>query len=102
MEDKTYRITLADGTEIAGLRLNGNNYISATSITAEMFDGNCAPVVINDGENDEIHENMELVQITHMTDGYWFILRDLTETELEQLRIRADIEYIAMMAGVDL
>lgn len=28
MDEKTYAITLADGTALTGLRLNGNNYIS--------------------------------------------------------------------------
>lgn len=102
MEDRIYKITLADGTEIAGLRLNGNNFISNAPVEADVFEGNCTPVIINDGENDEIHENMELVQVTRMGNEYWFVLRDLSEAELEQLRIRADIEYIAMMAGVEL
>ena len=52
---------------------------------------------------------MELVQIAHYTkavhgcdDGYYFVLRDIPEVELEALKNRGDIDYIAMMTGVEL
>lgn len=102
MEAKTCKITLADGTEIDGLRMNGNNYISDAPIAANVFDGNCSPVVINDGENDEFHENMELVQVARMGGEYWFVLRDLSAAELAQIKLQADIDYIAAMTGVEL
>lgn len=102
MDEKIYKITLADGTEIGNLRLNGNNFISATPIVASIFDGNCFAVIINDGETDEFHENMELVLITPVGDEYWFVLRDLTAAELKQIKMQSDIEYVAMMAGVEI
>ena len=52
---------------------------------------------------------MELVQIAHYTqathgmeDGYYFVLRDIPAAEFEALRNRGDIDYIAMMTGVEL
>lgn len=102
MDEKIYMITLADGTEISNLRLNGNNFISAVPIDAAIFDGNCSSVIINDGENDELHENMELVQVTPVGEEYWFVLRDMTAAELEKIKMQADIEYVAMMAGVEI
>lgn len=102
MEEKIYKIILSDGTVIKNLTLNGDNFISKTSVDAEMFVGNCSPVVISDGENDEIHENVELVQITEMSDGYWFVLRDISLEELDKIKMQSDIEYVAMMAGVEL
>lgn len=102
MDEKTYQITLADGTVIDGLSLNGNNFISAEAIDASIFDGNCSPVLISDGESEETHEHMDLVQVTTVGSDYWFILRDLSKDELEQAQTRSDIEYIAMMCGIDL
>lgn len=102
MEDKVYTIILADGTELTGLRLNGDNFISTTAISADVFEDNCSPVIISDGENDEIHENMELVQVTNVGNEFWFVLRDMTADELEKIRMQADIEYIAMMADIEL
>lgn len=102
MDEKIYKITLADGTEIKNLRLNGNNFISDALVAAEIFDGNCSSVIINDGENDELHDNMELVQVTPVGEEYWFVLRDITAAELEKIKMQSDIEYVAMMAGVEI
>lgn len=101
MEEKIYRITLADGTTIDNLKLNGNNFISKESLNPEVFRGNCSPVTINDGSKDEVHNYMELVQITTDSVGdYWFVLRDISTEELACIKMQADIEYVAMMAGV--
>ena len=101
MEEKIYRITLADGTTIDNLKLNGNNFISKESLNPEVFRGNCSPITINDGSKDEVHNYMELVQITTDSVGdYWFVLRDISTEELARIKMQADIEYVAMMAGV--
>ncbi len=102
MEEKKYQITLADGTILSDLKLNGNNYISKEQIAPELFDGNCSPVVISDGTTDEIHNDMELVQVTESGGEYWFVLRDITEKELATIKMQSDIEYVAMMAGIEL
>ena len=102
MEEKIYKITLADGSTIDNLKLNGNNFISEESIDPTIFKGNCSPVVINDGFNDELHNHMELVQITEVNGEYWFVLRDISLEELKQIKIQSDIEYLAMMTGVEL
>lgn len=102
MDEKIYKITLADGTVIENLRLNGNNYISDNEITADMFLGNLSTVTINDGEKDTVYKNMDLVQIVKYDDEYWFILRTMTKRELQELKNRADIDYIAMMTEVEI
>ena len=94
MDEKIYKVTLADGTELAGLSMNGNNFISAVPVDADIFTANCSPVAISDGEKEEIHEHMELVQVT--------VVDDLTTAELEQEKMKSDIEYIAMMCDVEL
>lgn len=103
MEQKRYKITLADGTELSNLKLNGDNYISSVEIEAAVFDGNCIPVVISDGAEETVHPNMELVQIVEQNPGeYWFVLRDISDEELALIKTQSDIEYVAMMAGVEL
>ena len=97
------------------MALNGNNFVSKTEVTAETFRGKLGRVVITgDAEADDAgligtHEHMELVQVEHYTqavhgceDGYYFVLRDIPAAELEKLQNRADLEYVAMMAGVTL
>lgn len=102
MDKKKYSITLSDGTIIENLTLNGNNFISARQIDEATFRHNCSPVIISDGENSETHENMELVQITERDGEYWFVLRDLTKAELDNMKMQSDIEYIAMMSEIEL
>lgn len=102
MDEKVYKITLADGVELSNLRLNGNNFISDLEIEDSMFDGNLSPVTINDENSDEIHDNMVLVQISKIDGKCAFILRDLTDDELKENKLRADIEYLAMMSEIEL
>lgn len=102
MDDKVYSITLADGTEIAGLKLNGNNFVSLVEVSADTFEDNTYPVIISDGETAEEHPYMTLVQVTQMGEEWWFILRDLSQEELRDAKVRADIDYIALMTDVDI
>ena len=48
------------------------------------------------------YEHMELVQIVHYEDGYYFILRELSAAELKEIKMQSDIEYLAMMTDIDL
>lgn len=101
--DKTYKITLSDGNVIENLKMNGNNFVSKDEILEDIFIGNLSSVSIEDSEGVvENHANMELVQVKQYGNEYWFILRDLTEDELTKITQRADLEYVAMMTGVEL
>lgn len=102
MDEKTYSITLSDGTVLSDLGLNGDNYISETPVDPEVFVDNCSPIIISDGEVEELHENMSLVQVTKMGNKYWFVLRDISVTELEKIKMQSDIEYLAMMSDIEL
>ncbi len=89
--------------------------MSKKEVTEETFRGKLSKATITgDTEADEAgligeHSNMELVQAAHYTqaahgvdDGHCFALRDIPVAELEKLQDRADIDYLAMMAGVTL
>ena len=103
MEELIYTITLADGTVIENLRMSGNNYISETEITEDMFDGNLSEVVISDGESETVMHNAELIQIADYGDlGWYFILREIPAEELEKQQVQANIDYLAMMLDIEL
>ena len=103
MEEKAFKIVLADGTSLEGLGLNGNNFISSKKLTEDVFEGNLSHVVIEDSEgNVEEHDNMALVQIAKYGKEYWFVLRELSAQEIRDAKTQANIEYIAMMADIDL
>lgn len=102
-----YKITLADGTIIDNLTLNGDNFISTESINPDIFIGNLSPTIIDDGENAVEHEFMDFLQLKEYlkdddTTEYWFVIKDITQQTLEQIKIRADIDYIAMVSDIDL
>lgn len=102
MEERAWKITLADGTTLDGLKLNGNNFISTMEVTADLFQDNLSEVTIESDDRTEKHENMELIQITRMGDEWWFILRDIPAEELEQLAMKAKLDYLAMMVDPEL
>ena len=108
MEKGTFTVKLADGTQLTGLELNGNNFISKTEVTEATFAGKLGHVVIEGDADDDMggligeHEHMELVQVEQYGSEWWFILRDMSAAELERLKTRGDIDYIAMMTGVEL
>lgn len=103
MDEKIYTLTLADGTVIENLKMNGDNFISTQKIDAAIFESNCTPVIISDGVSENVHEYMEYVEVANPTDnGYWFGLRDVSKKEMEDIALRSDLEYIAMMTGIEL
>ena len=104
--EESWKITLSDGTQLENLKLNGNNFVSKTKVTEDMFRGKLSKVIydgIVGGENiQEEHTHMELVQITKVQNEYYFILRELSEAELKEIKMKSDIEYIAMMTDIEL
>lgn len=92
-------IALSNGTELTGLELNGNNYISPEKLTEDTFADGLSPVVINGEE----HEQMALAQCIQHADGRtWFILRDVTAEEVANAKLRSDIDFIALMSDIEL
>lgn len=102
--EKSWKITLSDGTQLKNLKLSGNNYISKTKITEDDFKGKLSKVII-ENETDKISEELEhveLVQIVHYEDGYYFVLRQLSQDEIDKQKMQGDIEYLAMMTNTDM
>lgn len=101
--EKNHSIILANGTRFDNLSLNGNNYISDKAIDSAIFTAkNCAPVIFSDGVTEELHENMALIHVLQQGNEWWIALRDISPMELNNQRIRSDIDYIAMMTDTEL
>lgn len=101
--DLTYTITLSDGTILENLKKSGNNFIADYTVTEAVFDGKLSVVKIgcSNGLMEELH-NVELVQVAEYPTGYYFILHEPTEAEIAARKIRADIDYLALMTDTDL
>lgn len=92
-----YTIKLSDGTILENLGLNGNNFVSQAEVTETTFTGKLKGVEITDDEGKtEKHDEMELAQVAHYADGYYFILADKVAAETEQLA-KAIADLTAMM-----
>lgn len=69
-----YTITLADGTKLKNLELNGNNYIAEGVIEDSVFEGNLYTVKITDGETTETFTDMRLMSNIVRDNRSWFVL----------------------------
>lgn len=97
-----WTVTLDDGTAIGGLTLSGNNFISDTELTTEMFDGKLSKITATDGDSTLEWNNAELVQITHPDSRWWFVLRELSPEELFRATTKAKLDYLALVTDTDL
>lgn len=93
-----YSVTLSDGTKLDNLALNGNNFVSSTEVTEDTFNGKLSKVTIVDEDgNSTDHGEMELIQVTHYSDGYYFILADKQVSAEDQLqKAVADLTSMVM------
>lgn len=90
-----YKITLADGTVLKNLELNGNNYIAEGVIDDAVFKDNLAIVTITDGKTTETYEDMVL--LSHRVDGgrSWIVLGEKSAQEKAMERINAMLSSAA-------
>ena len=66
-EEKFYKVTLVDGTVLDELSMNGNNFVSKTALSPDIFSAsNLATVKVEyDGETTEYHD-LVFVQLTYV------------------------------------
>lgn len=78
-----YKITLADGTALENLVLNGNNFIAQTAVSDAVFKDNMATVTITnleDGATEQLEDGVLLSNIVR--DGCsWIVLGQKSEEE---------------------
>lgn len=98
-----FSITLADGTVLDELTVNGSYYISKEIVDEAIFADNCSPMTITDGENEDVHDAAELVNYVEMpSGGCRFAFRDIPASELVIRKIQGDLDFLAMMTDVEL
>ncbi len=96
----SYKITLADGTSLNNLSMNGNNYISETDVTEEVLsDSNLKKVVFYNGQKSWTLTNLKLVHISKYADGIYFSLTSKNTYELDHDAIYAKIEDVRSSIG---
>lgn len=105
-----YTVKLSNGRELKGLGRSYDMFTSEEPLDAGIFAGGLNGVVVEyDGEGEEPdypkagrYEHAQVSQVVK-SGGLWvFGLRETPERVIEEQRVRADLEYIAMMCGVEL
>ena len=88
-----------DGSPEIEAEVNGNAYIVDEKPT---FPSDLSNITIISGGNETVIANGRIVECASVDERYWFGIQEITEEEAMQATIRAQIDYIAMMADIDL
>lgn len=88
------KLILADGTELNGLKQNGNNYVSQTEIDVSVFEDNLSTLTIVDGDTQMVMHNAELIQQVQYTDGWYLCFREKTKEEKLAAAISANANSV--------
>lgn len=81
-----YKVTLHGGVVLDNLTINGNNFVSATHIDPEVFTPEALSHVEFSGDGPYLPEsadNLVFVQCIPWEGGSAFIIRELSEAEIE-------------------
>lgn len=121
MEETTYTAKLPDGTVLPKLMKDGDYYISKEIIDISLLENPLSEVtieyddvgILTDGNGNEqaipTHvaqtvTNWQLLDsfIDEETGYFHFSMDSMSEEALQALQIQANIDYVAMMSGIEL
>lgn len=78
---------------------------NATSLITDAkpdFPADLSTVTVKGATGERVYSNAEVIECASVDGRYWFTFREVSEAERKERKTQADIEYIAMMAGIDL
>lgn len=100
------KIVLEDGKEIELIDLDKviGCFVTSDDISFETFKNNMRTImVVIDGVESTFHNTyLTFIDKDEETGKTRFGFREYSEEDLRQIKIRADIDYIAMMCDVEL
>jgi len=91
--------------EINGLDMNGSNYVSENEIDTSKWPEIFKLTVKRNNEVFETYEHAKLIQqIQYSWDNNRFYLAfcPISTDQVEKLKMKSDLEYLAMMTDVDI
>ena len=111
----SYTLTLSNGKVFTDLAVSGSCFVSVTELRAEDFAGGMSHVILSGapdkiGEEEGVKAPYENGVLEHVSfggvfkaDGKWYVYFERpADSELEAMKTRADVDYIAVMTGVEL
>ena len=92
------KITFSDGTEIEAEK-NGGSYIVPDK---PEFPSDLDEVTIEENGATVTLHNARIIECASVDGRYWFSIQEIPEDTIEKATMKAQIDYIAMMADIDL
>lgn len=97
-----YTLILADGTKLTDLERNGDCFYSKKKVDESVLANNLSTLTITDGETEEVMTNAVLIRQVQRGDKWRLAFRELTVQEMKEMSVMGKIDYLAMMADIDL
>lgn len=92
------KIVFKNGMEIEA-ELNASSLIVDTR---PDFPADLSAVTIIGADEERTYNNAEIVECASVDGRYWFAFIEIPESERKERQMQANIEYVAMMADIDL
>ena len=90
-------IAFADGTSI-NAELNGDSYITDTK---PDFPDDLSTVTITGPKTNVTIENARIVTCASVDGRFWFAILPTPQKEIETVKLRADLDFLAAMVDVE-
>ena len=106
-----YDIRFSNGKKLSGVRIDGSAFASDEKLTRAEIEGGLRVVEIEqtsvsegdpEGYSGGRYENMSLGYYGEHGGVLEIVLNPCNEVERAKLQLRGDVDYIAMMTGVEL
>jgi hypothetical protein len=91
-------LTFEDGTQVEA-EINGTCYIVDKNPDIEQY---IKSVKVKENDGERTLNNVEMIEAASVDGRYWFTFCEITTQEMAALKMQSDIDYLAMMAGVEL
>ncbi len=92
------KITFNDGTKITA-EVNGNSYIVNEK---PEFPEDLTDVVVEEKGEEKAIKDGRVVECASVDGRYWFAIIEIPEQERILTHLQSSVDYIAMMADIDL
>ena len=92
------KITFANGMVVEA----EENASSLITDSKPGFPADLSVITVTGVNGSHIYRNADIIECASVDNRYWFSFREVPETERAARQVQANIEYIAMMADIDL
>ena len=98
-----WTLTLADGTTIKNIGMNGSMFTSPVPVDEEAFKNNLSPFKAENTKGDKIEYNFaRLGYVYQQGDEWWIPIEQIMESEIRIDKLEADVSMLMLLVGGNL